>query len=222
MKMKWSMRWSLMALAILLVSSVWAQPPGRPGGMRDSAKRDVSRFVAGVGRLEEKGKAKLSTAQAKKVLDLVSPWRRKSTMTDAQAKDLAKKLNAVLTSAQTKELQSLRPRRGEGRGGPGGDRRGGGDGPRGGRDGDRRGGGPGGPGGDRRGGGPGGPGGRDGDWRKGMEKAEAFFKTHNPLAAPSLNPSYKQLPSQMQEGVKRRYDANNAVFTQLGKKAGRR
>ena len=195
MKMKWSMRWSLMALAILLVSSVWAQPPGRPGGMRDSAKRDVSRFVAGVGRLEEKGKAKLSTAQAKKVLDLVSPWRRKSTMTDAQAKDLAKKLNAVLTSAQTKELQSLRPRRGEGRGGPGGD---------------------------RRGGGPGGPGGRDGDWRKGMEKAEAFFKTHNPLAAPSLNPSYKQLPSQMQEGVKRRYDANNAVFTQLGKKAGRR
>lgn len=202
MKMKWTLRWSLMALAVLLVSAVWAQPPGRPGGMRDNPKRDVSRFIAGVGHLEKSGKAKLSTTQARKILDIVSPWRRRSTMNEAQAKDLNKKLRAVLTSTQAKELQNWRPSR---RNGQRGERRGGqgrGEGNRGeGRGGNR------------------GPG---GDWRKEMGKAEAYFKTSNPLASPSANPSYKQLPSQMQEGVKRRYEATNAVLAALAKKAGRR
>lgn len=211
-KMKWTMRWSLMALAVLVVSTVWAQPPGRPGGMRDNPKRDISRFIAGVGHLERSGKAKLSSAQAKKILDLVSPWRRRTTMNEAQAKDLDKKLRAVLTTTQLKELQSLRPGRGEGRGGRDGRRSG--DGPRSGRDGGRRDGD--GPRGERRGGGS------SGDWRKEMEKAQAFFKTHNPLAPPTSNPSYKQLSSRMQEGVKRRYDATNSVLSALSKKAGRR
>lgn len=208
MKTKWTMRWSLMALAVLLVSAVWAQPPGRPGGMRDNPKREVSRIIAGIGHLEKSGKAKLSTAQARKILDIVSPWRKRSTMNEAQAKDLNKKLRAVLTSTQTKELESWRPGRRDGqrgeqrRGGPGR-----GEGKRGeGRGGNRR-------------EGSRGPG---GDWRKDMEKAEAFYKNHNPLASPSSNPAYKQMPSRMQEGMKRRYEATNAVLVALAKKAGRR
>src|SRR5690606_20765160 len=121
----------------------------------------------------------------KKVVDLVSPWRSKREMNEAQAKDLARKLQAVLTSTQKKELESLRPTRR-----PEGERRGGDENRRGG---ERR-------GGERRSGER-----RDGEWRRGdrppgagqgnaasnkefqqrMAKMQAFYKVYNPFYAPT-------------------------------------
>lgn len=220
MKAKWRMNLAVVALGVLLTSVVWAQPPGGPGGMRgmrDNPKRKLETFVLSVGQLEKTGKAKLSAVQAKKIVTVISPWRKKSAMTDAQASALQTKLSAALTSTQKKEVESLRPRRGERRDGerrgaqrPGGERRGG-------------------PGG----GGPSGPGGREGrggsgpntaqgkEFRQRMEKMRGFFNTYNPFYPAGSYKTVQEMPARMQEGFKRRSNSINAVLTQLSKKAGR-
>lgn len=220
MKAKWTMRLVAMALGILMVSSAWAQPPGGMRGMRDNPKRHLERFIMGVGLLEKNGKAKLTSSQAKKIVTLVSPWRSKSSMSESQAKDLDKKLEAVLTSAQKNELKSLRPRRrdGERRGSPDGERRGGGR--RGGPDGEWGGRGPG-----RDGKGPGGKAPTESErkeFKQRMEKMQSFYKTYNPFYPPTNYQTVKSMPPRMQESFKRRYAATSALLTQLSRKGGNR
>lgn len=143
-----------LAVALTLSTAALAQGPGGPGGgggfqptpqmkawqkFRDNHKnyRTLQQTVYGLAELDKDPKTRLTKVQAKKILAVLTPWRAKPTMTDAQALKLSKDLTAPLTLAQLKKLATSRE---------GGNRMGGG------RPG---GGGPGGPGG----GGPGGPGG---------------------------------------------------------------
>jgi len=202
-------------LSALSFSLVVAQPRdgrgagGRGGRMRGEGMRrypqmQLGRFLMGVGLLEKNGKNKLSASQAKKIVAAISPWRKKSSMTTSQASALNQKLTAVLTAAQKKELQGLRPQRG-------------GDG-RGQRDGERR--------GRRRDGGPDGRRNPPSDaerrqMRDRMEKMRKFLVTYNPFYPPTKYAQFKQLPERMQQGVKRRFAAQEALLSQLAKKAAK-
>jgi len=196
-------------LAIPVLTTVQAQPKGsekrgqgRGGGeFRRSAKMQLGRLWHGFGELE-KGKTPLNKKQARKAVDLIKPWTKKSTMSENEATNLVAKLRDILTADQKKALKDARGGgrgeggRGEGRGG-GGERRGGGDRPR----------------GEGRGGG-------EGFDRKKMEKTMTFFKTVNPFYAPSSYKEYKELPEQMQKGMTRRYESSKAILAGLSKKAG--
>jgi hypothetical protein len=229
MKIKGITGWIIPVLGVLLVAGASAQPPGgpwgRPGGMRDNPKMRLGRFMRGVGLLEKQGKARLSAAQAKKIVTAISPWRNKSSMSEAQAKQLETRLGSVLTSTQKKELQALRPPRREG-----GDHRAERNGER---DGERRGDGA---GGHRRGGwdghrgGPDGRGPRDGkpptdaqrkEMRQRMDKMRTFFQTYNPFYPPTKYQTVKGMPGRMQEGLTRRYAAQQTLLVALSKKAAK-
>jgi hypothetical protein len=227
--------WKLHAVvATLALASViaWAQPPGgsksesKGGtsgfghgprgmgmGMRRFPQMQLGRFVMGVGLLEKNGKNKLSAAQAKKIVGAISPWRKKPGMTASQASALNTKLTAVLTSTQKKELEGMRPSR-RGAGAPEGRgewRRGEG-------------------GGEHSGGWGGGPDGHRGtppteaqrqQMRARMEKMRKFFATYNPFYPPTKYSQYKEIPERMRQGIKRRFDAQEALLNQLAKKAAK-
>jgi hypothetical protein len=212
--------------AALSLSVARAQPSteGRSGGMRGEGARrhpqmQLGRTMTGVGMLEKSGKNKLSAAQAKKIVSTIGPWRSKASMTSSQATNLNNKLLAVLTAAQKKELQELRPRRGDDRLGNGSGR---------GRSGQGRSG-PG-KGGAHREGRDGGP---RGAQRRGTPPTEAerqqmrarfetmrqFLASYNPFYPPTKYSQFKEMPERMQESVKRRFAAQEALLSQLAKKA---
>jgi hypothetical protein len=225
--------WKLVAvasLALLSVSTTWAQPPGRFGGgmggggmqgpgmgregmrgagMRRFPQMQLGRFLMGVGMLEKSGKNKLSAGQAKKVVNAISPWRNKPTMTASHASELNTKLVALLTAAQKKALQDLRPQHWGDRRGPG--QQSDGDGRRGGW-------------GDR---GPAGPHGNPPteaerkQMRERMEKMRKFMLTFNPFYPPTKYSQYKDMPERMREGMKRRFEAQQTLLSQLAKKAAK-
>ncbi|HEX5322695.1 MAG TPA: hypothetical protein VFW40_02835 [Capsulimonadaceae bacterium] len=152
--------------AMLLASAAFAQGPGGPGGFQPSPQmqaqfqkwrawqqnhKNVSslqRTLRGLMDLEQDPSTKLNKAQAGKVLTVISKWKNKPTITDAQAHTINQQLTASLTTAQLQKLAAGMTG-GRGRGGFGG---GGGGRP----------GGFGGGGGGRRGGFGGGGGGRPG------------------------------------------------------------
>jgi hypothetical protein len=121
-------------------------------------------------------------------------------MTDNEAKALYMKLNGVLTTKQRNELdkEAAKDRRFGGR--SGGRSGGGGQG------------------------GPGGAGGAGGapnmqQMRQAMQKLQGFVKIYNPLYPPTKYKEFNSMPEQMQSGFKRRYQAQQALLTQLAKKA---
>jgi hypothetical protein len=233
----------LMSLVLgMAPSMLWAQMPGRPlggpggprGAMRNNPKMRLGRLIRGIGELEKGKKAALTKAQAKKIVAVVTPWKKKPKMTESEAQSLYTKVSAILTAKQKEELASSAPDRGlggpDGRRGPGGP---GGRGPRGfGGPGGPRGGfgGPGGRGPDGFGG-PGGPGGRRGPGGgpgvfgggppdpQQMQKMQSFMKTYNPFYSPGSYKELKGLPDRMQEGYKRRYQEQQTLLTALARKA---
>ena len=176
----------------------------------------------------ENGKAPLSSAQAGKIVALVLPVSKKSTLSDADSKTLADKIEAVLTDAQRAQLRDQRPPR-DGNGPPPRD----GDGPpprdgRGPRDGGPRGDGPppprdgNGPPRDGRGPRDGGPRGdgpppRPGDAN--FEKTRAFMDALNPFYPPTGYASWKGLPTDFQKDVAKRYGERRALLEALSRKA---
>jgi hypothetical protein len=189
-----------------LAMQVQAQPGGGGGGgmrgMRNSPKGRLGRLISNMGDLEKGGKAPLTSAQAKTVVTTLRPWSAKPRMTDAEAKALYMKLNGVLTTKQRNELdkEAAKERRFGGRsggqGGAGGGRPGGG--------------------------GAGGPGGAAPNMqqmRQTMQKMQGFMKTYNPLYPPTKYKELNSLPERMQGGFKRRYQAQQALLSQLAKKA---
>lgn len=233
--------------AVLFNASVSAIAQGRPSGpqpgsfggpggpaFRRSEKMRLGGFLRGVSELEKAKKTPLNKAQAQKIVATIAPWRKKASMSDADAKKLSAALYNTLTAAQKTSLEKMRPGRPGGPGGFGGNRGPGGrpdgpprgerpDGPRGGfgGPGNRRGGPP--PGGFGRG--PDGDhGGRDGDrpappTEAQMKKMEAFMKTFNPFYPVTSYKQLKELPRPMQEGMQRRYKETQAILTQLSAKA---
>lgn len=210
----------LAVLSVVAVSGstapVWAQPggPGGPGGggrgggMGRSPKMRLPRLISSANRLS--GSNALTKVQARRMVSLVTPWRKRPTMSDADAKTLYTNLSGTLTATQKTALQNDRP---------GGGRDGGrGDGPgRGGREG-----GPGGGGGGRMGGGPGGPGGGQMPSREQMDKMRAQMEK----VMASYNPLYSGTPAgvgaappQMKEMMKRRSDRLNSTLSELQQKA---
>jgi hypothetical protein len=210
----------LALLPSLSMAPAWSQPPGRGdgppggprgfgGGMRNSPKNRISRFMRGLERMEEESKTPLNKAQARKIVSLVSPWRSRKTMTDAQAKTLYTSLTNVLTAEQKKALSNGRPGgRGGNWGGRGGDRPDGGrrdrpDGPRGGGDGGRR---PGGMGGGR-------------PTEAQMTAMRKMMASSNPLASPRLNAGFSSMPERMQTRMIERFRNSEDFLKQLSQKA---
>ena len=202
------------------------RPPGGPGReFRRSEKMQLGRFVREIGDIEKAKKTPLNKKQAQKIVATIAPWRKKASMSDADAKKLYAALRDTLTAEQKKVLDQ-RPSFGgggpRGEGGPRGDRP---DGPpRGERPNGPPPGGPRGEGGAR---GPGGP--RGGDFKppteaemkkmqEGMKKMGEFMKTFNPFYPVTAYKQVKALPKPMQEGMERRYKEMNTVLYQLSVK----
>ncbi len=200
-------------LGVLPVTSAWSEQPRpsrgeysprdgmrRPNGERNHSKRQLEHFVMGVGFLEKDGKAKLSSTQAGKIVNLISPWCNKSVMSEAQAKSLEQKLRVVLTSAQASELKKLRTtRRDENRrGGPNGERRGA-------------------LGGEKRGSAPSAA--QQKEFKARMEKMRAFMKTYNPFYPPTNYKTVQEMQPRMQERYKRRYSQTASLLSLLAKKS---
>jgi hypothetical protein len=158
---------------------------------RDSHKNvmAVGQTVRGLAECEKDPKTALNKAQAQKVLAVLKSWRTKPTMSNDQAKEVNKQLNASLNVTQIKKIASIPA---FGRGGQGGGRPGGGmGGPPGG----------GGPGGGRPGGGaPGGPGGG------GFRMPSGPPKEFNPL-----NPDTIPMERMKQSAKQRLDDLNKAL-----------
>lgn len=126
----------LAAASIACVSAPWAQaqgPGGRPpgGGMPPGMGKQfqawrqwgdkhrnlmlLGRTVRGLGELDRDPATRLTAAQAKRILPILTAWRHKPTMTDAQAAQVSHRITAVLKPAQVKSINTRR-----GPGGPGG------------------------------------------------------------------------------------------------------
>lgn len=193
-------RWIVPAAALALVAAgALAQGPPGGGGFQPTPEQmaqfkkwqkfnENNKHLATLGRtlrslnqLEEDPKTAITKDQAKKLLVIYKAWKSKPTMTNDQAKDVNKQLNAILNVAQIKKLNSGAAMGGFGRGGG----MGGGMG--------RPGGGAGGPGG--RPGGPGGPGGG------------AAFKMPDPAPYNPFNPAsspFAKANPQMAERINQR------------------
>jgi hypothetical protein len=169
---------------------------GMGGGMRNrnNPKSRLSSLWRGVGQLES-SKAPLSKAQARQIVALVRPWGSRPKMTEADAKNLYMKMNAVLTTRQKNELDKMvAMRRRTARGG--------------GEDGGR----------------PGGAGGNFDPqqmqkMRAQMQQMQGFLKTMNPFYPPSKYSEVKGLPDRMQQGFNRRYSSSHATLVALVRKA---
>lgn len=201
--------------ATLLAPGVWAQGPGGggPGGgggrMRNSPKFRLTGLMRGIGHLERSPKARLSPAQAQRIVSAVAPWQRKPRMSDAEAKALYMQVNSVLTTQQKNELDknAAKNRR---FGGGGGREGGGGDRPRGGM----------GMGGFGGGLGSNGPSDEERQkMRRQMQSMRGFMQTVNPFYSPTNYPEFKQAPERMQEGMKRRFDTQKKLIADLAVKA---
>ena len=191
--------------ALIVPAVVQAQGPGGGGGgarARNSPKRRLTGLVRAIGELEKGNKAPLTKDQAKKVLALVAPWRKRPKMTEDQAKALYMKMNAVLTTKQKNELDKMaalrrRNARGDREGGRGG----------------------------FGGGGFGGGGGQPPSpqqmqqFRQQMQKMQGFLKTYNPFYPPGNYRELKDMPDRMRQGWARRHQATVALLASLAKKA---
>jgi hypothetical protein len=130
----------LTALTAAMSGAVLAQGPPPPpmggggfGAWRAWSEahpniRQVGRTIRALGDLEGSPATKLNKVQAEKVLAVLTEWRHKQVMTDAQAAVVVKNLTALLTPAQSKAVAAepaFGGRRGGFGGGPGGGRPGG-------------------------------------------------------------------------------------------------
>lgn len=220
------------ALSVLGLCAVWtvgalAQPPRGPMGGRDgnppggpprsgpmmrSAKGRLPRVVEGAARLD--GANALSKKQARRMLVLMSPWKARPRMSEAQAQSLLSGATGVLTGTQMAALDNERPgfggpRDGQagrdfGRPGSGGRMSGGG----------RMG------GSGRMSGGFGGGGPRGGA----MQVTPAQQNAMRAMMA-SFNPFYTgsgaqmAVPERMQQGLQRRRDRLSLALSQLQQRA---
>ncbi len=174
-----------------------------------SAKMRLPRFVESAAHLS--GGTALSGKQAKQMIHLIAPWRKRPTMSEDSGKTLFSSLAGTLTPAQKSAMEKDRPRfGGPGGGGPGG--RGGGRGQ----------GGPGGPGGRGGGGrGQGGPGGGMGGQRPSqaqMDKMRSMMESYNPLYT-GTPAGYSAMPERFRKGMQERRDRLNAALSQIQQKA---
>ncbi|HEY3267200.1 MAG TPA: hypothetical protein VGM37_09755 [Armatimonadota bacterium] len=181
------------AIGLGLMPAALAQGP-MPGGMPAGAQANMKAWqtwrknhrgveslrktVDGLITLDSGAGTKLSKAQAKAILPVLKAWRKKATISDAQARKVNNQLTGPLTVPQLKKLAALQRTRPTGPGGQGGPGGGPGGPPPGGF------GGPGGPGGPPPGGaGAPPPGGRGGPGGPGMMPKP---KDYNPLNPDSL------------------------------------
>ncbi len=193
-----STRATLLAVCLTTLSAgaTLAQGPGGPGGggfgafqkFRDQHKYTFqlsTTLRSGLTEMERSKSTQLKPAQAKQLLGVLTPLRKKPKLTQEEAKSTIQKVQKVFDarqlSAVDKAIQASQRRRGGG--GPGG-------GPGGGGPGGPGGGAPGGSGAGRPGGGgPGGPGGPGGG-----RPAFDFnaMKNFNPLNPDKKNPRYER------------------------------
>jgi len=164
---------------------------GRPamgGPMMRSAKGRLPRLILGAARLN--GPDALSKKQARCMNSLFSPWKSRPRMSEAQAQSLCSQASTILTANQIQAIEAQRPDGSRG----GGPRGGGAMRPHEGF------------------GGGGGFGGRLGGPPMGAMRA--MMESYNPLYGGSSGME-SQLPSRMQEGMRRRRDRLNAALKEV-------
>src|SRR5687767_9681250 len=66
--------------------------PGGPGGFRRSPKMQLGGLLRGIGELEKAKKTPLSKTQAKQFVATLTPWRKKASMSDSEARAVHTKL----------------------------------------------------------------------------------------------------------------------------------
>ena len=213
-----SLLYSLAGGALLLatVTPALAQP-GRgdpPNGMRRGpgfgpergprAKGELNRVWHDIADLEG-SKFALNKAQAAKVVALVLPVSKQKTLSDANAKTLGDKIEAVLTAAQKSQIARDHPRgrRGDGEGHPDGPP------PRDGNDGPPR---------DREGNGPRGDGPPRMN-REDFEKVRPFMDALNPFYPPTGYAKFKSLPADFAKEMAKRYGERRTLLETLSKRA---
>jgi len=163
-------------LAALIATSALAQGPGSGGGQFGQFREQhkftfqLMQMVRHVGEIDKDPKYALSPGQAKQVLGVLKPLRKKPRLTQDQAKQALKDLKKVFTVSQLNAMARIKPMPGAGRRGFGG-------------------GGPGGPGGPGGSGGQGGPGGNMGNRPRmdanAMKDFNPFYK--NPKASDDMS-----------------------------------
>ncbi|MFA6451524.1 MAG: hypothetical protein WCX65_18780 [bacterium] len=119
--------WAAMAvfsLTAITAPALAAPPNGRQDGQKGfgngpRAAFQLSRLARNVGNLDTAGKNRLTAVQAKKILGIIKPLRKQTSLTDDQAKAATDKINVILTAEQKKLITAMKPER-RGGGGPGG------------------------------------------------------------------------------------------------------
>ena len=142
----------------------------------------------------------LSRAQSAKVVALVLPVSKKPALSDAAARTLADKIDAILTLAQRAAIDKAHLRAPRGDGPPPRDDEG--RGPRRGPDGN-------GPRGD-------GPPRMN---REDFEKVRPFMDARNPFYPPTGYASFQKLPADFARDVAKRYGARRALLEKLSRRA---
>jgi hypothetical protein len=98
-------------------------PPGGPGGFEEMQKAhkyafQLMRLAGSIGRLEESGRAPLTSAQAKSMLAVLNPLRERDSLDEAAAKDAVVALQDILTDKQRAVISALPAEHQFRRGGP--------------------------------------------------------------------------------------------------------
>ncbi len=108
---------------MLGIPAAHAQPPGG-GGMTPEMQKQIQAWrtfqdnhknvsalqqtLRAMAEMDKTPTTKITGAQAKKILPILSAWRSKPVMTDAQARDVNKKITAAMTIPQIKAIASSR------------------------------------------------------------------------------------------------------------------
>lgn len=95
-------------------------PPGQFAEMQKMHKYafQLVRLVENIGRLEENGKAPLTSAQAKSVLAVLKPLRESDSLEEASARDAVTAMRGILTDKQYSVISAFPPERQFRRNGP--------------------------------------------------------------------------------------------------------
>lgn len=132
--------WEWMAGIILLMvlAPAWGQPPtdfGERMRQEMEALRKQYRYnfmlrdtFLKIIEMEKQGKAPLTPEQARKLLDIIGPLRKKERLKSTEAKEAAQRIQGVLTARQLQVLSTIKvpePPRGRFGGGGGGPQGGG-------------------------------------------------------------------------------------------------
>ncbi|NLN76600.1 MAG: hypothetical protein GX139_09845 [Armatimonadetes bacterium] len=103
----------ILTMVLLVAGAAFAQrpvgvPPSKPKEQNKST-HELVRTMHEIGAINRDPKVGLTQSQAKRVLLVINPLRKKPKLTETQAQQALKKLKPILTASQTKALRNIKP-----------------------------------------------------------------------------------------------------------------